>query len=148
EGFGDAQVPFLGSGGSSTRPPHCMDACDNNGPRRSGIPQEAPHVPVRSRPRPPPHRHRGGPLEVPRLHVGPYENNAYLLRDPETNDALLVDAANEAERLLELLGGIRLVGIVTTHRHPHHIQALAGVLKAHDVWNGAHPADADAIAEL
>src|SRR4029450_12869247 len=24
---------------------------------------------------------------------------------------------------------------------------LAGVLKAHDVWNGAHPADADAIAD-
>ena len=83
-----------------------------------------------------------------KLHVGPYENNAYLLRDPETNDALLVDAANEAERLLdELLQGVSLVGIVTTHRHPDHIQALAGVLKVHDVWNGAHPADADAIAD-
>ena len=46
--------------------------------------------------------------------MGPYENNAYLLRDPETNDALLVDAANEAERLLELLDGVTLVGIVTT----------------------------------
>src|SRR4029450_3932546 len=92
----------------------------------------------------PPRRSPGGPLEVPTLHVGPYENNAYLLRDPETNDALLVDAANEAERLLELLEGVPLVGIVTTHRHPDHIQALAGVLKAHDVWNGAHPADADA----
>ncbi len=52
-----------------------------------------------------------------------------------------------AERLLELLEGVRLVGIVTTHRHADHIQALAGVLKAHDVWNGAHPADADAIAD-
>ena len=49
----------------------------------------------------PPHRYPDGPLEVTKLHVGPYENNAYLLRDPETNDALLVDAANEPERLLE-----------------------------------------------
>jgi len=96
----------------------------------------------------PPHRYPGGPLEVSKLHVGPYENNAYLLRDPETNDGLLVDAANEAARLLDLLEGVRLVGVVTTHRHPDHIQALAGVLKAHDVWNGAHPADADAIADL
>ncbi len=95
----------------------------------------------------PPHRYPGGPLEVTKLHVGPYENNAYLLRDPETNDALLVDAANEAERLVELLEGVALVGIVTTHRHLDHIQALAGVLKVHDVWNGAHPADADAIAD-
>ena len=35
----------------------------------------------------PPHRYPGGPLEVTKLHVGPYENNAYLLRDPETNEA-------------------------------------------------------------
>jgi glyoxylase-like metal-dependent hydrolase (beta-lactamase superfamily II) len=65
----------------------------------------------------PPHRYPGGPLEVSKLHVGPYENNSYLLRDPETNDGLLVDAANEAERLLELLAGTTLTGIVTTHRH-------------------------------
>ncbi|HJW64778.1 MAG TPA: MBL fold metallo-hydrolase, partial [Actinomycetes bacterium] len=95
----------------------------------------------------PPYRYPCGPLEVTKLHVGPYENNAYLLRDPETNDALLVDAANEAERLVELLEGVALVGIVTTHRHLDHISALAGVLKVHDVWNGAHPADADAIAD-
>jgi glyoxylase-like metal-dependent hydrolase (beta-lactamase superfamily II) len=94
----------------------------------------------------PPHRYPGGPLEVTKVHVGPWENNAYLLRDPETNDALLVDAANEVERLLALIGGARLAGIVTTHRHGDHIQALAGVLEDHDVWNGAHPADAEAIA--
>jgi glyoxylase-like metal-dependent hydrolase (beta-lactamase superfamily II) len=94
-----------------------------------------------------PHRYPGGPLEVAKLHVGPYENNAYLLRDPETNDALLVDAANETERLLGLISGAQLVGIVTTHRHPDHIQALAGVLRRYQVWNGAHPADADAIAD-
>jgi glyoxylase-like metal-dependent hydrolase (beta-lactamase superfamily II) len=127
-----------------------MDACDNNVPRRSDIPQEA-HMPdfdpAHVNRGGPPHRYADGPLEVAKLHVGPYENNAYLLRDPETNDALLVDAANEPERLLELLEGMTLAGIVTTHRHPDHIQALAGVLKAHDVWNGAHPADADAIAD-
>jgi glyoxylase-like metal-dependent hydrolase (beta-lactamase superfamily II) len=96
----------------------------------------------------PPHRYPGGPLQVTKVHVGPFENNAYLLRDPESGEALLVDAANEAERLLaELIGDARLVGIVTTHRHHDHSQALAAVLRAHDVWNGAHPADADAIAE-
>jgi glyoxylase-like metal-dependent hydrolase (beta-lactamase superfamily II) len=95
----------------------------------------------------PPHRYAGSPLEVIKVHVGPWENNAYLLRDPASNELLLVDAANEAERLLELVGGARLVGIVTTHRHPDHLQALPDLLRAHDVWNGAHPADADAIAE-
>ncbi len=95
----------------------------------------------------PPHQYPDGPLRVVKLSVGPYDNNAYLLHDPQSNEALLVDAANEAERLLgELLGDVLLVGVVTTHRHPDHAFALAEVLRAHDVWNGAHPADAGAIA--
>jgi glyoxylase-like metal-dependent hydrolase (beta-lactamase superfamily II) len=94
----------------------------------------------------PPHRYPGGPLTVTKLSVGPFDNNAYLLADPEAGEVLLVDAANEAERLLDLLDGVRLVGVVTSHRHPDHAQALAAVLQAHEVWNGAHPADADDIA--
>jgi glyoxylase-like metal-dependent hydrolase (beta-lactamase superfamily II) len=94
----------------------------------------------------PPHLYPGGPLAVTKLSIGPFDNNAYLLTDPETGEALLVDAANEAERLLDLLRGVDLVGVVTTHRHPDHIQALAAVLRAHEVWNAAHPADADDIA--
>ncbi|HZD02550.1 MAG TPA: MBL fold metallo-hydrolase [Actinomycetes bacterium] len=93
-----------------------------------------------------PHRYPGGPLTVTKLSVGPFDNNAYLLADPEAGEALLVDAADEAERLLDLLDGVRLIGVVTTHRHPDHIQALSAVLQAHDVWNGAHAADADDIA--
>lgn len=96
----------------------------------------------------PTHRYPTGPLAVTKVSVGPWDNNAYLLSDPETRETLLVDAANEAERLLELLEGVTLVGIVTTHRHHDHLVALPEVLKARDVWNGAHPADADAIAEL
>jgi len=98
----------------------------------------------------PPHHYpyNDGGLRVLKLHVGPWENNAYLLHDPQSDEALLVDAANEADRLLaELLAGVALVGIVTTHRHTDHSQALAAVLRKHDVWNGAHPADADAIAD-
>jgi glyoxylase-like metal-dependent hydrolase (beta-lactamase superfamily II) len=93
-----------------------------------------------------PHRYPGGLLTVTKLSVGPFDNNAYLLADPEAGEVLLVDAANEGERLLGLLEGLRLVGIVTTHRHPDHVQALRAVLEAHDVWNGAHAADADDIA--
>ena len=95
----------------------------------------------------PPHRYADGPLRLVKLSVGRYDNNAYLVHDPQSNEALLVDAANEAERLLgELLGDVRLVGVATTHRHPDHSHALAEVLRAHAVWNGAHPADAGAIA--
>jgi glyoxylase-like metal-dependent hydrolase (beta-lactamase superfamily II) len=96
----------------------------------------------------PPYRYRGGPLEVTKLSVGPYDNNAYLLADRDAGEALLVDAANQADRLLELLEGLdgaRLTGVVTTHRHPDHSVALAAVLAATGAWSGAHPADAGAL---
>ena len=51
----------------------------------------------------PVHRYPTGPLTVTKVSVGPWDNNAYLLTDPERHETLLVDAANDAERLLELL---------------------------------------------
>jgi glyoxylase-like metal-dependent hydrolase (beta-lactamase superfamily II) len=125
-------------------PPLGYDPGETPSARRPGMPTFDPaHV----EPGGPAHRYGDGPLQVTKLSVGPYDNNAYLLHDPQSNEALLVDAANEADRLLgELLVDVRLVGVVTTHRHPDHSYALAAVLRDHDVWNGAHPADADTIA--
>src|SRR4030095_8300632 len=43
---------------------------------------------------------------------------------PQSTEALLLDAANEPDRLLgELLVDVRLVGVVTTHRPPDHSYA-------------------------
>jgi glyoxylase-like metal-dependent hydrolase (beta-lactamase superfamily II) len=94
----------------------------------------------------PPHRydHAGGPA-VTKVSVGPTDNNAYLLADPDSGEAVLVDAADEAERLLALLGGLTLTGVVTTHRHADHSRALAEVLRATGAWSGAHAADAGAL---
>jgi glyoxylase-like metal-dependent hydrolase (beta-lactamase superfamily II) len=79
--------------------------------------------------------------------VGPMDNNAYLLRCTATGEALLIDAANDAERLLQLIGdtpaGISTV--VTTHRHPDHWMALEDVVAATGAVSLAHPADAPEI---
>jgi len=69
-------------------------------------------------------------LTVTKLSVGPMDNNAYLLECRTTGDLLLVDAANDAERLLALLGGRPLSAVVTTHRHGDHWQALEEVVSA------------------
>ena len=37
-------------------------------------------------------------LTVTKIAVGPMDNNAYLLRDAGTGQAILIDAANEAGR--------------------------------------------------
>jgi glyoxylase-like metal-dependent hydrolase (beta-lactamase superfamily II) len=69
-------------------------------------------------------------LTITKLSVGPMDNNAYLLECPESGELLLVDAANEPDRLLELLGGRALARIVTTHQHYDHWQGLAAVVAA------------------
>ncbi len=95
----------------------------------------------------------GGPpdtRELPGLHltkvsVGPFDNNCYLLRCTVTGEQLLIDAANEADRLLELAGPEGLATIVTTHRHPDHVQALEAVTNATGAEGVAHADDAPAL---
>ena len=81
-------------------------------------------------------------LTITKLSVGPMDNNAYLLRCKETGVQLLVDAANEAGRLLELIGDSGLSTVVTTHQHGDHWQALAAVVSATGARSLAHAADA------
>ncbi len=74
--------------------------------------------------------------------VGPIDNAAYVVACPETDVAVLIDAANEAENLIEAVGDLELVGILETHGHPDHWQALAEVqARFPRAWTGAHAAD-------
>jgi glyoxylase-like metal-dependent hydrolase (beta-lactamase superfamily II) len=81
-------------------------------------------------------------ITVTKVAVGPLDNNAYLLRCAGTDEAVLIDAANEAGRLLELIGKSKLTRIITTHQHYDHWQALAEVQQATGAAVVAHPADA------
>ena len=69
-------------------------------------------------------------LTIAKVAVGPMSNNAYLLRCRATGRAMLIDAAAEPERLLELvrLGGETAATVLTTHQHADHWQALAPVV--------------------
>ena len=83
-------------------------------------------------------------LTVTKIAVGPYENNVYLLRD-STGQGLLIDAAAEPGRLLEMIGDTPVQRIVTTHQHADHWHALAEVKAATGATTVAHPADAPGI---
>jgi glyoxylase-like metal-dependent hydrolase (beta-lactamase superfamily II) len=84
-----------------------------------------------------------GHLSITKASVGPMDNNAYLLRCG--SDQLLIDAANDASRLLELIGTTGLTTVVTTHRHGDHWQALAEVVKTTGATSLAHADDAAEI---
>jgi glyoxylase-like metal-dependent hydrolase (beta-lactamase superfamily II) len=96
----------------------------------------------------------GGPAEVRELaHLmisklsvgGDWNNNAYLLRCRATDEQLLVDAANEPDRLLQMVGHDGLARVVTTHRHQDHWQGLAAVVDATGAETVAGSEDADEI---
>jgi glyoxylase-like metal-dependent hydrolase (beta-lactamase superfamily II) len=51
-------------------------------------------------------------------------NNVYVLRCRQTGDAVLLDAANEHEQLLELCQALNVQQVLETHGHWDHIQAV------------------------
>lgn len=88
-------------------------------------------------------------LTITKVSVGPMDNNAYLLRCRATGAQLLVDAANEAGRLLDLIGPAGLDTVVTTHGHRDHwAAALNKVVHATKARSLAHRADAADIAPI
>jgi glyoxylase-like metal-dependent hydrolase (beta-lactamase superfamily II) len=63
-------------------------------------------------------------VEIHKTVVGPMDNNVYVVRCKETGDAVLVDAANEHEQLLELCRTLGVRRVIETHGHWDHIQAV------------------------
>ena len=69
-------------------------------------------------------------LEVHKLVVGSYDNNVFVLRCRETGESVLIDAANEHEKLLELCRRLDVKRVLETHGHFDHIQAVPAMREA------------------
>jgi len=68
--------------------------------------------------------------EIHKVVVGPMDNNVFVLRCKETGDAVLIDAANEHEKLLELCTALNVRNVIETHGHWDHIQAVPAIRDA------------------
>ena len=68
--------------------------------------------------------------EIHKVVVGPVDNNVFVVRCKRTGDAVLLDAANEHERLLELCQRLGVRTVLETHGHWDHIQAVPAVRDA------------------
>jgi len=81
---------------------------------------------------------------VHRVVVGPVDNNVFVVRCKQTGDAVLLDAANEHEKLLDLCRTLGVRKVLETHGHWDHIQAVPAVRDAgYDV--GVTAADASML---
>ena len=69
-------------------------------------------------------------VEIHKLVVGPLDNNVFVVRCRQSGEALLVDAANEHEQLLDLCRRLNVGKVVETHGHWDHIQAVPQLREA------------------
>src|SRR5215203_2743293 len=69
-------------------------------------------------------------VEVHKVVVGAYDNNVFVVRCRRTGEAVLIDAANEHEKLLELCQRLGVRRVLETHGHWDHIQAVPALREA------------------
>jgi glyoxylase-like metal-dependent hydrolase (beta-lactamase superfamily II) len=69
-------------------------------------------------------------VEVHKVVVGPVDNNVFVVRCRLTGEAVLIDAANEHERLRELCTTLGVRRVLETHGHWDHIQAVPAMREA------------------
>src|SRR5207244_1855727 len=74
--------------------------------------------------------YRDGQVEITKLVVGPIDNNVFVVRCAQTGEAVLLDAANEHDKLLDLCRRLDVRKVLETHGHWDHIQAVPAVRDA------------------
>lgn len=84
---------------------------------------------------------------IVKVSVGPMDNNAYLVTCSRTGATLLIDAANDADVLLDVIAQAApdLQLIVTSHQHGDHWMALEEVAGRTGAPTAAHALDAEPL---
>ena len=80
---------------------------------------------------------------VKTLAVGPLETNCYIVGCEKTKQAVVIDPADEADRILAAVreAGLKVTHVLLTHAHFDHIGAADEVVKASGAPLALHPDD-------
>lgn len=82
-------------------------------------------------------------MRVITLPLGPLETNCYIVADPDSGEAAIIDPAWSAATILDNIrrNGLSVRYVLNTHAHWDHIAANAGVVEATGAPLGLHPRD-------
>lgn len=77
-----------------------------------------------------------GELKIACAQLGPIDTNTYILMDDEIMEAVIIDPAGSADKLIQFLEdeGYTLDCVMLTHGHHDHIGALAELREHYDPW--------------
>ncbi len=70
-------------------------------------------------------------MNIETLVLGPLETNCYILTI--NNKCLIIDPADEFQKIKQSIGNKEVIGCLITHFHPDHIGALEEVLTYYDL---------------
>lgn len=80
-------------------------------------------------------------FRVRKFCVGPLENNVYIVACATTGTAVIIDAADEPDRIALETSDVSPIAILTTHGHFDHVQAAASIRDRLSIPFRIHAAD-------
>jgi glyoxylase-like metal-dependent hydrolase (beta-lactamase superfamily II) len=86
-------------------------------------------------------------ITVHKIKCGPYDNNAYLLVCPSTNESILIDTPQAPGALIEAARKTDVKAILITHNHFDHIEGFDEVTSAIHAPVGIGADDAAALPQ-
>lgn len=86
-------------------------------------------------------------MKIKRLEVGSFENNCYLVSCRQTGEAVIIDPAAEAPKIIREIQGKTIKYILITHGHMDHIGALEEVREKVKAPVGIHERDSRTLRQ-
>ncbi|MEP6507798.1 MAG: MBL fold metallo-hydrolase [Gemmatimonadales bacterium] len=82
-------------------------------------------------------------MNIEQITVGPFQENCYLVSDPDSDSLAIVDPGDEAERIIAAVErtGKTPEAIWITHAHLDHIGAIEGIRRKWNIPVYLHPLD-------
>ena len=86
-------------------------------------------------------------MNIEVLVVGPIETNCYIVSDPDTKEAVIIDAGDDADLILRYIEnhGLKVKYLLNTHGHFDHMQANDAVRDKTGAPLGIHADDVELL---
>ena len=84
-------------------------------------------------------------ITIHKLKCGPYDNNAYLIVCPQTNQSIIIDTPKDPGKLIDAARATDVKSILVTHNHFDHIEGFDEVTSAIGAPVGIGESDAGAL---